>query len=164
MARRIVLSDASPLITLAVVCGLPWLKQLFGTVHLSSIVRDEILTGSGLPGEKDIATAIRRGSLRVVEDRYAEPPFAGLDPGEASTLRLAVNVKRPALVLMDEQAGRAQAAQLGVAVTGTAGIILAARQRGLIPSARAVFDSLLQTDFRISADLIAAVLRGAGEE
>lgn len=98
MARRIVLSDASPLITLAVVCGLPWLKQLFGTVHLSSIVRDEILTGAGLPGEKDIATAIRRGYLRVVEDRYAEPPFGDLDPGEASTLRLAVNVKRPARV------------------------------------------------------------------
>jgi hypothetical protein len=92
MARRIVLSDASPLITLAVVCGLPWLKQLFGTVHLSSIVPDEVLTGAGLPGEKDIATAMRRGSLRVVEDRY----------------------------------------------------ILAARQRGLIPSARAVFDRLLQ--------------------
>jgi predicted nucleic acid-binding protein len=164
MAHRIVLSDASPLITLAVVCGLPGLKQLFGTVHLSSIVRDEVLTGAGLPGEKDIATAMRRGSLRVVEDRYAEPPFAGLDPGEASTLRWAVNVKRPALVLMDERAGRAQAAQLGVAVTGTAGIILAARQRGLIPSARVVFDRLLQIDFRISADLIAAVLRGAGEE
>jgi predicted nucleic acid-binding protein len=77
---------------------------------------------------------------------------------------LAVNVRRPALVLRDERAGRAQAAQLGVAVTGTAGIILAARQRELIPSARAVIDRLLQTDFRISADLIAAVLRGAGEE
>ena len=122
------------------------------------------MTGAGLPGEKDIATALRRGSLRVVEDHFAEPPFASLDPGEASTLRLAVNLKRPALVLMDERAGRAQAAQLGVAVIGTAGIILAARQRGLIPSARAVFDRLLQTDFRLSADLIAAVLRDAGED
>ncbi|MGH8564311.1 MAG: DUF3368 domain-containing protein [Gammaproteobacteria bacterium] len=33
-------------------------------------------------------------------------------------------------------------------LTGTAGIILAARQRGLIPSAHAVFDRLLRTDFR----------------
>jgi predicted nucleic acid-binding protein len=41
---------------------------------------------------------------------------------------------------------------------------LAARQRALIRWARTVFDRVLRTDFRLSADLIAAVLRDTGEE
>ena len=64
---------------------------------------------------------------------------------------------------MDEKAGRAIARELGFAVTGTAGIILAAKRRRLIPAARPVFEQLLENDFRLSAELIRAVLAEAEE-
>ena len=64
---------------------------------------------------------------------------------------------------MDERAGRAIANQCGLQVTGTAAVIGLAARRGLIPSSREVFDRLHGSDFRISADVIRAVLARLGE-
>ena len=158
----IVLADASPLIALGIVGGLAWTHALFGKVALTAAVQGEIAPGSNRPGEREIASAIRRGWLKVMGDEWAEPAFAELDEGEASTLRAAVNLRRPCLILMDEKAGRAVARELGFAVTGTACIILAAKRRRLIPAVRPVFEQLLENDFRLSAELIRAVLDEAG--
>jgi len=160
----IVLADASPLIALGIVGGLAWTHALFGKVALTAAVQGEIAPGSNRPGEREIASAIRRGWLKVMGDEWAEPAFAELDEGEASTLRAAVNLRRPCLILMDEKAGRAVARELGFAVTGTACIILAAKRRRLIPAVRPVFEQLLENDFRLSAELIRAVLDEAGEK
>ena len=67
------------------------------------------------------------------------------------------------LLLMDERAGRATAMEYGLQVAGTAAVIGMARQRGLIPSARAVFAKLHASDFRISVAVIATVLERFGE-
>jgi len=160
----IVLADASLLIALGVVGGLAWVHALFGRISLTADVQGEIAPGSDRPGERDIAAAIRRGWLKVIQEEWTEPAFAELDKGEASTLRAAVNLRRPCLILMDEKAGRAVARELRFAVTGTAGIILAAKRRGLIPAIRPVFEQLLENDFRLSAELIRAVLDEAGEK
>lgn len=160
----LVLADASPLIALGIVGGLAWTHALFGKISLTAAVHDEVVPGGGRPGEREIAAAIRRGWLKLVQEQWTEPVFAELDEGEASTLRAAVNLRRPCLILMDERAGRAVARELGFAVTGTAGIILAAKRRRLIPAARPVFEQLLENDFRLSADLIRAVLDEAGEK
>lgn len=163
-SARIVLADASPLIALGIVGGLAWAHALFGKVSLTAIVHDEVAPGSERPGEREIVAAIRRSWLKVIQEEWTEPAFAELDEGEASTLRAAVNLRRPCLILMDEKAGRAVARELGFAVTGTAGIILAAKRRQLIPAARPVFEQLLENDFRLSVELVRAVLEEAGEK
>ena len=73
------------------------------------------------------------------------------------------NGDRPHFPLMDERAGRAIAQEHGLSVAGTAAVIGMAKARQLIPSARAVFERLHDSDFRISAQVIEAVLRRAGE-
>lgn len=160
---RIVLADASPLISLAAVGGLEWLHGLFGTVTLTTVVRDEIIPGAGRAGESEIGAAIERKRLRVIDDEWSIPQFPELDEGEASMLRAAVNLRVPCLLLIDERAGRAVARELGFAVTGTVGIIVAARRRALIPAVRPVFEQLLDRNFRISAELIRAALSECGE-
>jgi predicted nucleic acid-binding protein len=69
----------------------------------------------------------------------------------------------PALLLMDERAGRAVALELGLQVAGTAAVIGMARQRGLIASARQIFECLHQSDFRISPQVIKTLLARVGE-
>lgn len=112
---RYVLSDASPLIGLAIVDGLAWLPALFNEVWIPPSVQREVLPGVGARGE------------------------------------------------LDERAGRAIAAELGIRVTGTAAVIGFAKRHGLIDSAKARFECLHASDFRISADVIQTVLRGVGE-
>lgn len=130
---------------------------------MTSVVYSEIVTGHGQPGETQIKAAIKKGKLQAIADAWTEPKFPGLDEGEASTLRAAMNLKRPTLILMDDRAGRATARELGYPVTGTAGIILAAKRRKLIPAVKPVFQKLLRQDFRISPELIRAVLIEAKE-
>ncbi|MFA7243090.1 MAG: DUF3368 domain-containing protein [Sulfuricellaceae bacterium] len=159
---KIVISDASPIIILSQIGGLDWLVPLFGKVWLTEIVRDELLPG-GKPGEQAILAAIDSGVLAVLNQEWSKPLFPELDEGEASTIRAALNLPVQCLLLMDERLGRMVAKENGIPVAGVAGLVGMAKKRGLIPSVSAVFERLLQTDFRISPDLIRGILLRAGE-
>lgn len=163
---RIVLTDASPLIGLALVDGLAWLPALFGTVWVPPTVQQEVLPGLGAPGEAQIAAALRRKQVRPWRKAIpaAEPALPDLDAGETECLHIAMAAgPGQALVLMDERAGRAVAAERGVHVAGTAALIGLAKKRGLIDAAKPRFARLHGSDFRISAAVIRQVLQDVGE-
>lgn len=87
---RLVLTDASPLIGLSLVDGLPWLAALFGEVWMPEEVRSEVLSGSGFPGEQAIRGAMGRGWLRLWSQPVGELPLPDLDEGEAACIRIAM--------------------------------------------------------------------------
>ena len=161
----IVLTDASPLIVLSRIGGLPWLKTIFGEVHVPLAVRKEVLTGKDKVGEPLIQEAIRAKALVVLRKDWKAPQFPLLGEGEAACIRAAVNLRQSglALLLMDDRAGRATAMEHGFKVAGTAAIVALAKRQKLIPSAADVFERLLQMDFRLSAEVIRAALEAAGE-
>jgi predicted nucleic acid-binding protein len=165
---RFVLSDATPLICLAQVDGLPWLSRLFGHVHLTRQVRDEVLTGLGKPGVEALSQAFERHLLRVhPEWDWPEPRFPSLGKGEASCIRAAVNlVKRShdCLLLIDDREARRAASSLALTVSGTAAVVGMAKRTGLIASAGAVFDELRKKGFRISEAIVQGILDSVGEE
>ena len=169
----IVIADASPLIALARVQGLPWLRALFHEVLVTDTVLAEVLTGTFPENEAPLQQAIREGWLKPVNGDAAsveavnleteDPPLPDLDEGEAASIRLALRCEGPVLLLIDERAGRAVAQELGLKVAGTAAVIGLARQRGLLRSARAVFKELHTSDFRIAPAVIQTVLERCGE-
>jgi predicted nucleic acid-binding protein len=159
----IVIADASPLIALARVNGLLWLQQLFTEVVVTDVVLAEVLTGRYPDTEAPIEQALAAGWLRAAAVRNSEPVLPDLDEGEAASIRLALSCGEPALLLIDERAGRAVAQELGLSVAGTAAVVGLARERGLIASARDVFAELHASDFRIAPAVIQAVLDRCGE-
>ena len=159
----IVLTDASPLIVLSRIDGLHWMNAIFGPVYLPLAVRKEVLTGKDKVGEPMIREAIRSKALVVLRRDWKLPQFPFLGEGEAACIRAAVNLRRPSLLLMDDKAGRMTAMECGFKVAGTAAIIAMAKRKKLILSAAAVFERLLQMDFRLSAEVIRAALESAGE-
>jgi predicted nucleic acid-binding protein len=161
MARQ-VLTDASPLIGLCHVDGLPWLHALFGTVAVPEEVFAEVV-GRGFAGEQAILRANEAGWLQRAGPSPAEPTLPDLDEGEAACIRLGLAFAGPTLLLMDERAGRAVAQAHGLQVAGTAAVIGMAALRGLVPAATPIFDRLHRSDFRISAEVIRSVLRRVGE-
>ena len=163
---RVVLSDASPLIGLAIVDGLMWLPKLFGDVWVPPSVHREVLPGVSARGEAEIAAAVKRKAIRVWRKSIpdASVVLPELDEGETDCIRIALsNDASETLILMDERAGRAVATEHGIRVAGTAAVIGLAKKRGLITSAKARFAKLHATDFRISAIVIQSVLRDVGE-
>ena len=69
----IVISDASPLIGLAQVNGIGWLRELFGTVLLPATVADEVLTGRFTDQEARITAAVEAGWLTITPDPQQGP-------------------------------------------------------------------------------------------
>ena len=162
---RYVISDASPLIGLAIVNGLDWLPALFGSVWIPPTVQREVLPGTGARGETEIALAIKNKHISIWRQKIPSPPnLLNLDQGESDCICLALALPAGhAIVLMDERAGRAIANEYGIQVAGTAAVIGFAKRHGLIESARTCFERLHDSDFRISKEVIQTVLRNVGE-
>lgn len=83
--------------------------------------------------------------------------------GGATTLTAAARTGARCLVLIDDPVARHRARTLGLSITGTAGALLIAKRRKLIPAVRPLLEALMQADFRLSAQVVAAVLEEAGE-
>ena len=122
------------------------------------------LAGGGATEDQAvIRAAVDRRVLNIWSDSIEPVIAVDLDQGESACIHLALS-HPGSLLPMDEQAGRAVARENRIAVAGTAAVIGQARKRHLIPSARDVFERLLQSDFRIAPEVIRTVLRQVGED
>lgn len=165
--RRIVIADASALIALAKIDHLFILQGLFGQVWLAPTVLAELRLAEFASTGSVLQAALDATWLQVNPEPIANAALTGLDAGETESILQALHAQSQGdavLLIIDEQTGRAAAKELGLTIAGTAAVIGMAKQRGLIPSARAVFEALLKTDFRISADIIRQVLANVGED
>ena len=160
---RLVVIDASPLIGLAIVDGIKWLPELFGTIFLPESVKKEVLPGVAAIGEEAIAHAIDAGWLKVWSEPIEPELDIDLDMGETDCINLGLGHVGQVLLIMDERAGRAVAKEKGLTVVGTAAIIGLAKKQGLIASARKAFEVLHTSDFRISPTVINQVLLSVNE-
>ena len=78
-----------------------------------------------------------------------------LDPGESEAIALASEIHAD-VVLMDEQAGRQEAARRGLKVAGTLSVLDEAEQAGLVNFDDAVAE-LQKTSFRISQAVLSEI-------
>jgi uncharacterized protein len=67
------------------------------------------------------------------------------------------------LVLMDERKGRRFALRLGIPLTGTMGLLLLAKELGIIANLAPLLADLVDAGLYLAPDLSARVLRLAGE-
>jgi len=146
----LVVTDTSCLIALDRIGRLDLLPALF-TVRAPHAVAEEF--------------GRRPGWLHIerVPEEAVRPLLKILDRGEAEAIAL-VRTYPGARLLVDEERGRTVARRFGVPVTGTAGVLLAAKKEGLIPAVRPMLDALIEKhEFRLSQSLRDEILRAAGE-
>lgn len=85
-----------------------------------------------------------------------------LDEGEASAIALALEMENSILIL-DDLKGRKVADRLKLRYSGTPGLILGAKQAGIIKRVSPVLDKVRSTDFRFSDGLLETLLKEAEE-
>jgi predicted nucleic acid-binding protein len=159
---RFVAADASPLIGLATAGALHLLRDLFGTVTVTRLVKEEVTRRPDRPGAQELDAAMREGWVRVAPVSLETWRFEEIDAGEASTIALAAQ-HDGALVLMDDALGRAQAAKLGLEVLDLAGLLLAAKRARLVDAVQPLVARLARRGFTIPDDARRALLQAAGE-
>jgi len=156
----IVVSDTSPLRYLAVLAGLEWLPRLFSEV----VCPPEVLGECCHPHAPE---SLRRWALspppwlkiqKVKDPMRALGSDELLDPGETAALLLAREIQAD-LLLLDERKGRAVAQRLGLAVTGTVGVLVRASLERLVDFDQAIARLRAETNFRVDDAVIAEARR-----
>jgi len=160
----IIVSNTTPLIGLASIQRFELLKHLFGELYIAQAVYDEaVVAGREAGGAKrEVSTASWIETVRVKDRLAVEVLLDELDLGEAETIVLARELDAD-WVLMDEKKGRRELTQMGLKKIDTVGILLKAKQVGLLPAVRPELEQLRQRGFSISQSVIDAVLRQANE-
>lgn len=163
----IVVSDTSAITSLAAVDHLFLLNELFGTVVIPEVVYDELF-GPPVSAGAEEATNYSWIQIKGVADSKVNRLLAislqdELDKGESEAILLALELKAD-LMLMDERLGRAAAKRVGLKVTGVVGVLLKAKEQGLINQVRPILDNLrTEAGFRIGQALYEQALRAAQE-
>jgi uncharacterized protein len=156
----IVVSDTSPITYLYQIQRFVLLQSLYGEVVIPPAVERELRAGTHMHEGLDWPL------LRVVEPKSSEMVTLlseSLDLGESEAIVLATEIDAD-LLLIDEVDGREAARKLGLRFTGLLGVLLEAKERGLVPSMSAELDRLVQaTTFRIRPEVRQRMLRLAGE-
>jgi predicted nucleic acid-binding protein len=150
--ERVVISDTACLIALDKIGHLSLLRSLYGSVLITPTIADEF--HGILPDWIQVREPANTPLQIFLEET--------IDAGEASAIALAVEIKDCYLILDDLRA-RKVASGLGLTFTGTLGIIAIAKKRGIIPSARYLFEKLRETDFWISDKFFQQLLTELGE-
>ena len=161
----IVIADAGPLIALSRIGKLDLLQQLFQQIIITTTVRDEILENEHCKGKTEVIKAINAGWIKVKSVNMMDWKTinSGVDAGEASSIYLALQMPDTTLLIIDDQAGRAEAIYQKITITGTAAVIGMAKIQGYILSAGDVLHSLRETGYYIGDAIVELVLRDIGE-
>ena len=159
----IVVTDTSVILNLCLL-GLPQvLPSIFGKVYAPPGVRDEFIRLSNNDTRYLSLEFPSFIEIKAPASIHSLLPHSRLHRGECEALSLAseINASR---VLMDERAGRAAAAMLGLPCIGLLGILIEARRCNLISQLAPLLDKLqTEANFWFSPTLRIQVLQLAGE-
>lgn len=150
---KIIISDTSCLIILNKIGELDLLRQLYKKVTITQDILFEY--GESLPDWVEVQEAKDHFRQQLLEMQ--------IDKGEASAIALALE-KSENIIILDDWKARKLAERLGLSVTGTLGVIIKAKNIGLIPSIKPYLEKIRETNFRISEELEQFALKEANEK
>jgi predicted nucleic acid-binding protein len=158
---RKVISNTTPIITLLTISKLDLLQKIYGQIIIPKGVFDEIEQGK----DKIFYTNLSKIDwIKIIPIKDIEPLkyLHELDKGEAEVIVLA-NELNADLVIIDERLGREFAEYFNIKVTGTIGVLLKAKELGLIKMIKPILNQMLESGIWLNKTLIDKVLEIAVE-
>ena len=161
MSVKPVISDTSPLISLLKIKKLSLLRDVYTEILIPREVENEFLEKFPAASREALDNA---PWIKVVDlqDPQKTADYARIDLGEAEALVL-VEEKKAGLILMDDMKGRKEAKARGFVFKGTAGVLLEAKEKGLIDKVKPYLIALKKTGTYLSPSVIRQALKMAGE-
>jgi predicted nucleic acid-binding protein len=143
------------------------ISRLYSRILIPPAVWREVVEESdGRPGAVEMEKAVAAGWMVKQAAKNETLVIAlrqTLDNGEAEAIPLATEL-HPESVLLDDKLARQMARRLGVSVTGTLGVLLRAKQVGLIVEVRSLITRLQSEGYYyIDPRLIEKALLATGE-
>ena len=161
----IVISDTTPLISLMKIESLNILEKMYKEIIIPKAVYDELIINMDYQSEIDIIQNCRFLQTKIVKENLSVSLLQKqlkLDLGESEAIVLANNIDAD-LIIIDERKARRIAKDIGLNVTGTLGILVEAKQRGLVKELKPLLDKLIKNDIRIGKKLYQDILELVNE-
>ncbi len=155
---KLVVSNTSPILNLAIVDRLELLRSQFPGVVVPEHVWMEVQEGGR--GKEALEQLRETGFLTVEpteEDELFHELLEGIDVGEAAAIRHSLQ-RDADLLLLDEKEARTVARRHETPCTGVIGVLLKAEADGEIDALERELDSLRDAGFWISDDLYRSIL------
>lgn len=162
----IIVSNTSPISNLIIIGEIALLQQIYPKVLIPPTVHSELTRLQAL--QLTMISLLGAGWLEIKAPTKTNLQLLDtlnqtLDPGEAEAIALAIELSADRL-LIDERLGRSVAASYGLKLRGLLGILINAKQQGLIPVLKPILDRLInQAGFRVSQMLYDRTLQEVGE-
>jgi len=152
----IVVADSSPLHYLILIEQIELLRRLYGEVWIPEAVANELLAGNAPRSVSEWVSAPPSWfAVVAVTDEEIDSVSDTLDLGERAAISLAEKIQAD-LLLIDESAGRAEAARRNLHVTGTLGVLRIAAEHDLIDVSD-VLARLRTTNFYVEEEFLRKV-------
>jgi len=162
MLVKKVIINSSPLIVLFKSKQVTLLPQLFSEIFVPSAVWDEVtaLGKNDLPALQlpNVSWAQR------VEIANVASEIAAWDLGKGESEVLSIAKENPdSVAIVDDRAARRCAKSLDIMTIGTGGVLLLAKQRGLIPSVAPKIQAIRDAGLWLSDPIVNLLKQKAGE-
>ncbi|MBP0010964.1 MULTISPECIES: DUF3368 domain-containing protein [unclassified Roseofilum] len=160
----IVVSDTSPITSLAAIGQLNLLQQIYGTIIIPEAVDREMTdVGYPVPGMAEVQTLSWIRTEPVKNKDLVSQFQTELDRGESEAIALAIELNAN-LLIIDENPGRKVSTEFNLEFIGILGVLLIAKQEGLIEVIKPIMDNLIdRAGFRINQQLYITILNSANE-
>lgn len=161
----IVVADTGPIIALAKLDRIDLLGVFEAEILVPPRVRRELLSKPESETQEIERALEQRIQVREVPSLGArtEEAVDRLDPGERDAVSLAAALDEETLLIMDDQVGRRVARQLDCTVTGVIGVLLRAKELGLIEAVTPLLEAVRSEGYWLSDDIIEHARELAGE-
>ncbi len=155
----IVVSNTSPVIAFGKLNRFSILEAVFGRIIIPSYVFLEL---NNLKYKDEIN--LKESVFKTEEISFVDPLLEKeLDRGEAEAITLALK-KNADWLIIDERKGRNIAKNVyGINIIGTAGILLKAKESGIINQVAPLLQELKKMNYHISDFIIQGICKEAGE-
>ena len=129
------------------------------------MVRKELFTKTG--DEAELIDNALTDFIEVSEinplDETAKLILEGLSEGERQAIAIAASMGNDVILLIDDRAGRQAAEKLNIRITGLVGVLLMAKERGLIKSVVDVIEEIRNNGYWLSNSLVGIAKQLSGE-
>ena len=159
---RKVIVNSTPLIVLCEIGKLDILRAMYEKITIPSAVYREV-TAKCDSVCVQIQSASEWVCVNQIKDHSEKKMYkAKLHDGEVEVMILAQEQEAD-LVILDDNAAKKTAKYLGLNVTGTLGVLVKAKRRGIIEEVRPLLSDMRKNGFYVSSAAERMILDQAGE-
>lgn len=159
--KKIIVSNATPIIAFSRINQIELLQKITGEIIIPEEVSRELFEHS----KRNIKTLERFAWMkteRVKSANEVELLLPTLDKGEAEVIILSKELGAN-LVIIDELSARKVAKMMGIPLIGTVGLLIAAKEKGLIKKVKPLLDEMMIKGIRYGDGFYRKILEEIGE-